>query len=175
MFEGDPQCWSTDDVVEAFKGYIRKLEAGYRPDWFNDASERRRVARMLPPDLLAESLGQYSKSPEVLYELLRLIDYGKVTSCADAVFELYRAPETSNWDCYHALVTLAAVAKPDQRKAIAQDLVSGKLQSNELIAAAFEAVGPQTLTVEELTAILRHTRPESDFGGGPMARLQEPS
>ena len=39
MFEGDPQCWSTDDVVEAFKGYIRRLEAGYRPDWLNDASE----------------------------------------------------------------------------------------------------------------------------------------
>jgi hypothetical protein len=40
LFGGDPQCWSTDDVVEAFEGYLRRLESGYKPDWFNDASER---------------------------------------------------------------------------------------------------------------------------------------
>ena len=51
-----------------------------------------------------------------------------------------------------------------------QDLVSGKLQSNELIAAAFEVVGLQTLTVEELTAILRCAQPESAIGGGPVVR-----
>jgi hypothetical protein len=170
MFEGDPQCWSTEDIVEAFKGYIQRLEAGYRQDWWNSESELRRVARVLPPDLLAESLGPYSKSQEVLYRLLRLIDYGKVTPCADAVFALYRAPETSEENRQYALSTLASVAKSEQREAIAEDLISGKLQSNALIAAALRAVGLQTLTVEDLTAILRRTPPESDVGGGLVAR-----
>jgi hypothetical protein len=170
MFEGDPQCWSSDDDVEAFKAYLRKLEAGYRPDWFNDASERRRVARMLPPDLLAEGLSRYSKTPEILYELLRLINNGKVAFSADAVFALYRASEASDRDRCHALVTLATVATPDQREAIAQDLVSGKFQSNELIAAACEVVGLQALTVEQLTTILRCAQPESATGGGPVVR-----
>jgi len=61
----------------------------------------------------------------------------------------------------HALVTLATVAKPDQRQAIALDLASGKLQSDELIVTALRAVGLQTLTVEELTEIFRHTQPAS--------------
>lgn len=166
MFEGDPQCWSTDDVFEAFKGYLQKLETGYRRDWFNTASELRRVARMLPPGFLAGSLSQYSKSSEVLYELLTLINHGKVASCADAVFALYCDPERSDQDRSYALITLASVAKPDQRQAIAADLVSGRLQSDELIATAFRVVGLQSLTVAELTAILRHAQPESDFGGG---------
>ena len=140
MYEGDPQCWSTDDVVEAFKGYLRKLEAGYRPDWWNDASELRRVTNMLPPDLLAEDLNRYSRSPEVLYELLRLINGGKMASCADAVFALYCAPETSDQVRGHALITLATVAKPDQRQAIAAGLVSGKLQRDELVVAALRVV-----------------------------------
>lgn len=169
MFGGDSQCWSTDDVVEAFNGYIRRLESGYRSDWWNDASELRRVARKLPPDFLAESLSRYSTSPEVLYQLLTLVNYGKVTSCADAVFALYRVPETNDRDRSHALVTLASVAKPDQREAIAENLVSGKLQSDELIATTLRAVGLQALTVEELTEIFHRTRPESDFGG-PMVR-----
>ena len=95
MFEGDPQCWSADDVIEAFKGYLQRLETGYRRDWWNDASELRRVARMLPPDFLAESLNRYSESPEVLHELLRLVSHGKVTACADAIFQLYCDSETS--------------------------------------------------------------------------------
>jgi hypothetical protein len=170
MFEGDPQCWSTDDVVEAFTGYIRRLETGYRPDWWNWASELRRVARMLPPHLLLESLVQYSKSPGVLYHLLTLVNHGKVTSCADAVFALYRAPDTSDEDRSHVLVTLATIAKPDQRQAIAEDLVSGKLQSNELVAAAVRIVGLPALTVEQLTAIIRRAQLESDIGGGPMVK-----
>ena len=169
MFEGDPERWSADDVVEAFTGYIRRLESGHRPNWINDASELRRVARALPPGLLVDYLTQYSNSSEVISPLLLLVEYGRVMSCADAVFALYRDPGTSPRHRYVALRTLATVATPEQRAAIADDLVSGKLKTNELIGEAFKAVSLHSLTVEQITAVFQHTHPESEFGGGPMA------
>lgn len=169
MFEGDPERWSADDVVEAFAGYIRRLESGYRPNWFNDSSEFRRIAQVLPPGLLADYLTRYSKAPEVISPLLSLVQYGKVMSCADAVFALYRNPGTSPRHRYCTLRTLATVATPEQRAAIADDLVSGKLKTNDLIGEAFKAVNPRSLTVEQITAVFQHTHPESEFGGGPMA------
>ena len=166
---GDPERWSADDIVEAFTGYIQRLESRHRPDWINDASELRRVARALPPGLLAGYLTQYSNSSEVISPLLLLVEYGRVMSCAEAVFALYRDPGTSPRHRYVALRTLATVATPEQRAAIADDLVSGKLKTNELIGEAFKAVSLHSLTVEQITAVFQHTHPESEFGGGPMA------
>ena len=111
MFEGDPERWSADDVVEGFTGYIRRLESGHRLNWINDASELRRVARALPAGLIVDYLTRYSNSSEVISPLLLLVEYGKVMPCADAVFALYRDSGTSPRHRYVALRTLATRAE----------------------------------------------------------------
>ena len=170
MFEGDPQRWSDDDVVIAFtvNGYILRLESGYQPNWWNDASELRRVGKKLPPKLLVDLLSRYSKSPEISYRLLSLIKHAKIMSCADAVFAIYRTEESSLKNRDIALNTLSAVATPAQRADITQDLVKGELEGNELIASALGVVGLNHLTADQLRQILDHTGAEPEYGAGPM-------
>jgi hypothetical protein len=170
MFEGDPLRWSTDDVVQAFRGYLRRLEAGYRPNWWNDASELRRVAHKLPPQLLSDLLTQYSRSPEVFNRLLSLVRHGRIYSCANAIFAIYRARTTTLPIRRHALDVLSVVATLEQRATIAADLVAGKLEGNELISQAICVVDLRKLTVRQLTKILQSTGPESEFGSGPMVK-----
>jgi hypothetical protein len=124
MFEGDPQRWSTEDVIEAFEGYIKKVEDGYREDWFNDKSELKRVARMLPPLLLSERLSQYSKKPEVFSRLLPLIKHGRVEDCAEVVFSVYRDPASTDRERLYALEVLSAISTPAQRNTLIEDLLS---------------------------------------------------
>lgn len=67
------------------------------------------------------------------------------------------------------MITLSAVAAPAHKAAIAEDLVSGKLQSEELTAAGLEVVGIENLDAGQLTKIFWTTGPEDEFGGGPIA------
>ena len=169
MFEGDPQRWSTDDVVEAFDGYIKKRETGYRPNWWNDVSEVRRVARMIPQQLMTEYLSRYSKKPEILGDLLPLVKHGRMETCGDILFSIYRDCSSSGRERHYALVVLSAIAAPGHEAAIAEDLVSGKLQNDELMAAALEVVGIGKLDVGQLTKIFLATGAEKEFETGPMA------
>lgn len=170
MFEGDPQRWSTEDVIEAFEGYIGRLQAGYNPDWWSFGSEIRRVARMLPPQVLAEYLSRYAKKPEVFTRLLTLVRHGRVEDCADIVFSVYRDVSSSDEERHLALIALSAVSTFAHRTAIADDLLSGKLKSNELVAAGLEVVGVESLDVGQLAKVFANTGPEDEFGGGRMAR-----
>ena len=169
MFEGDPQRWSTDDVVEAFDGYIKKRETGYRTNWWNDVSEVRRVARMIPQQLMAEYLSRYAKKPEILGDLLPLVKHGRMEACGDILFSIYRDCGSSEREGLYALVVLSAIAAPAHKAAIAEDLVSGKLQNDELMAAGLEAVGIENLDVGQLTKIFLATGPENEFDAGQMA------
>jgi hypothetical protein len=169
MFEGDPQRWSTDDVVEAFEGYVKKREAGYRPNWWNDVSELRRASRMIPQRLIAQYLSRYTKKPEILGDLLPLVKHGRIEACGDILFSIYRDCTFSERERCNALITLSAVAAPPHKTAIAEDLVSGRLQSDELMAAALEVVGIEKLDVEQLRKIFLATGPENEFEAGPMA------
>jgi hypothetical protein len=169
MFEGDPQRWSTDDVVEAFDGYFKKRETGYRPNWWNDVSEVRRVARMIPQQLMAEYLSRYANKPEILGDLLPLVKHGRMEACRDILFSIYRDCTFSERERLYALVVLSAIAAPAHKAAIAEDLVSGKLQNDELMAAALGVVGIEKLDVGQLTKIFLATGPEKEFETGPMA------
>ncbi len=170
MFEGDPQRWSAEDVVEAFERYIKKIEGGYRRDWFNDTSELVRVARMLPTELLSEYLNRYSKNPEIFTELLALVKYGRIVACAEIVFSGYRDSACSDRERIYALEVLSAISSPAHRRALAKDMLSGALKSNELIAAGLGVVGIQNMSAEELAKIFSNAGPEAEFGAGPMAR-----
>jgi len=169
IYEGDPQQWSVDDVVDAFEGYLNLLTCGFRPDWWNDASEYRRVARMIPAEALSRWIEAYSDNHDVLPRLLTIVEYGRVTSCADQVFALYRRAGFTNPIVRYLLDTLAVIATVEQRTSIVEDLLSGRLAGNDFLANGIKAVGLPRLSVDQLETSFRRAAAESGFGGGPMA------
>lgn len=168
-FEGDPQQWSADDVVDAFEGYLNRLKSGYRPDWWNDASEFRRVARVIPAATLSRWIDAHQNDLAALPRPLTLVTYGRVMSCADQVFALYRREETPDRLRRHLLETLAVVATTEHRAGIAEDLLSGRLEGNDLIADGIKAVGLARLSVDQIASCFRRADAESEYGGGSMA------
>jgi len=173
MFEGDPQQWSSSDVEVAFEGYLNRLEAGYQPDWWNDASEFRRVARMLSPTILEKHLWKYFENSKILSKLLTLIKHGKISACSALVYEIYKNPHTIPRHKNYALITLDSIASPEQRKAIADDLVSGVLKHNMLIASALVVTGLEILTVGQMTEVLVKCDPEPEYGGSLSRAIED--
>lgn len=168
IYEGDPQQWSVDDVVEAFEGYLNLLTSGFRPDWWNDPAEYRRVARMIPAEALSRWIESYSDNYDVLPRLLTIVEHGRGTSCADQVFALYRHAGFTNPIVRYLLDTLAVIATVEQRASIVEDLLSGRLQGNEFISDGIKAVGLVRFPQDQLITCFQRAEPESRFGG-PMA------
>lgn len=169
IFEGDPQQWSADDAVDAFDGYLDRLKSGYRPDWSNDASEFRRVARVIPAATLSRWIDAHQNDLTALPRLLTLVTYGRVMSCADQIFALYRREETPDRLRRDLLETLAVVATTEHRASIAEDLLSGRLVGNDLIADGIKAVGLARLSLDQIASCFRRADAESEYGGGSMA------
>jgi hypothetical protein len=69
-----------------------------------------------------------------------------------------------------ALLTLSAIAEERHRASIKIDLSEGRMTSNELVAAALLVVNFKSFTPAEFTKVLEATKPESDFGLGPVSR-----
>jgi len=173
MFEGDPQHWSSSDVEVAFEGYLSRLESGYQPDWWNDASEFRRVAQMLSPTIIEKHLSKYSENHKILNRLLTLIKHGKISACSALVYDIYNNPDTIPRHKNYALITLDSIASPEQRKAISGDLVSGVLKLNMHIASALVVTGLENLTVEQLTKVFAKCDPEPEYGGSLSRAVED--
>lgn len=168
-FEGDPQQWSEDDVVDAFEGYLDRLKSGFRADWWNDASELHRIARVIPSGRLLKWLDLYRDDTDVLPKLLTIVKYGRISACADRVFAMYQDADTSNRLHRLSLDVLATIATDDQRATITSDVLAGRFAGNDLIAECIEAIGLAQLSVDQLVTCFGHTVAESDYGSGPMA------
>ncbi|HNK51148.1 MAG TPA: hypothetical protein PKL59_19250 [Nitrospira sp.] len=169
MFEGDPQQWSVDDVVDAFSKYLERVKSGFRADWYNEASEFRRVAQVLPPTQLSTWIAAYRNDLDVVVKLLTVIKHGRVTVCADHVFSMYRDGQNVPRLLGPSLDTLSIVGTSDHRAQITEDLLSGRLAGNERIAAGIRAVGLAHLTFDHLLKVLAQTQSEDRYGGGTMA------
>jgi len=169
IFEGDPQQWSVDEVVGAFAGYLDRVKSGFRADWYNDPSEFRRVAKMIPPAQLSTWIDAYRDDLEILVKLLTVIKHGRVTVCADQVFALYRDRQDVPRLLGPSLDTLSIVATSDHRAQITKDLLTGRLAGNERIAAGILAVGLAHLTFDQLLNAFAQTQSEHPNGGGTMA------
>lgn len=170
MFEGDPDSWSDADVTDGFQGYIRRLNFGFRPDWWNDLSELRRVARRLPASLLNDLLKDNPDSVRVTSSLLSLISHGHITGCASEVFRMYRSDARTTRFQLYALEVLETLATDQQRTEIRTDLIGGRLDSNEMLAAALRVAKIDSLSLDELIGIFKNTQVEEEYGTGPMAR-----
>jgi len=170
LFEGDPEAWDLVTANLAFAAYIERIEKGLRTDWWNTPSEFRRLARRLPPGRVAGLLADQQPNSRVTTALLPLVKHGRLQDCGEVVFEMYRRPEASPRERQLALITLAELASPGDRAILKDDLLQGRLQSNELIAAALSAANWTTFAVEQLIQVFKTSRPESSYGTGPMAR-----
>lgn len=170
LFEGDPEAWDTIAADRAFLAYVGRLKAGLRTDWYNDPSEFRRVARRLPLRRVASLLAAQPACSNLTISLLLLVEYGRLMDCADAVFGIYRNLDSSPRERQYALVTLAAGASAEHRAAVRDDLLAGRLASNELIASALGVIEVGALRAEDLVNVFLAAGAESGYGSGPMAR-----
>lgn len=171
LFEGDPEAWDAISANVAFTDYVERVKDGLWTDWWNNASEFRRLARRLLPGRVANLLSAQAPGSRVITALLPLVTHGHLTDCADVVFGMFRRSEASPREQQYALASLAAVASPEHRAAIKQDLLERRLQSNELISAALAVADWERLTITELVQIFEAAHAESGYGSGPMARV----
>lgn len=168
LFDGDPEAWDVLSADQAFLGYVQRLKDGLETDWYNNASEFRRIGRRLPRGRVAALLADTQLSVQVRMALLPIIKHARLTDCADAVFRLYRNPSASPRERRYAIEVLGAIATPEQSDVIKSDLLSGNLTSNELIASALAVVDWKSFTVDELSKVFTSTI--SEGGYGPMAQ-----
>lgn len=169
LFEGDPQRWSSDDVVDAVDRVLDKLRFGYQPDWWNYASEFRRLSRMIPSGVLSSWIERYRSDPAVMNKLLMVVKHGRMTECAEQIFALYRTSEQVDGLHLHVLNALQSVATPAQRDAITKDILTGRLSGNKSIAEGIKAIGVEHMTVEQLAGCFGKAEAERAFGGGALA------
>ncbi len=170
MFEGDPTTWTEAEVIDAFQRYISRLDAGFRPDWWNGLGELRRVARCIPAHILSQLLRSYAKSQLALPKILAMVHHGSKAECADDVFSIYRNNGSESRFALYALHVLPEIARPTHRTAIKFDLLKARIKGNEFVAAAMDAVGFEHFKLRELAVLFSRAEEELDHGGGPMAR-----
>lgn len=168
LFEGDPEAWDEKSADQAFMGYVHRLGEGLRIDWYNDASEFRRVGRRLPLGRVAGLLADEKVPSTVKSSLLPLAKHGRLHDCADAVFNLYSDVLAPPRERGYALDVLVTLGRPEHREAIKQDLLNGALTSNGLVASALEVIDWPSLGTEGLSKLFRNTEEENRYGNGAM-------
>lgn len=155
MFEGDPERWSKDDVVDAFDALLHKLAAGYRPNWYNDESELRRLARQIPEDVLCDQLTRFAKIPNALHRILSLVKYAGARACASLVRDLYCDPNAQPEEIAWFIDVLGVIGRPEDQRMLVEDLIGGRLKDAESIALAISAAGIARFSDQELRGVLR--------------------
>lgn len=169
LFEGDPEAWDTLSADQAFMGYIQRLKDGFKANWYNDASELRRVGRKLPPGRIAGLLADPKLPSNVKAALFAVVKHSRLWDCSDVLFRIYNNSTSTQWERRYALEILAAIARPADREQIKQDLLSGKLSSNELLASALEAIDWAGLTLKQLINVFMATTAEESYGESAMS------
>ena len=168
LFDGDPEAWDVLSADQAFLGYVQRLKDGLKTDWYNNASELRRVGKCLPSGRIAALLADTELPAQVRIALMPIIKHARLSDCADEVFGLYRSASASPRERRFAIEVLETIGTPSQREVIKFDLLSGTLASNELIASAIAAFDWKNLTVGELSKVFTTAVSESSYG--PMTQ-----
>lgn len=168
LFDGDPEAWDRLSADAAFARYVQRLCEGFRPDWYNNAAEFKRVGNALSPGLIARYLSDTALPTNVKVSLLPIVVHAHLSDCAPAVFDLYARSPSGSREQLRALQSMSTLATREQREAIQVALLSNSLQSNELIAAAL-SVAWESLTATELAHVLMTASWEREYG--PIARV----
>lgn len=171
VFEGDPEAWDSLSADLAFTKFIERVKSELRTDWWNTESEFRRVARRLPAGRVSQLIGENVTNPRVVAKLCSFVKHGRLLDCEPVIFDIYRRSEASPRERRIALNALAAVATPEHREAVKDDLLRGHLASDELMAAALTVVDWHRLTVDDLACIFK--RSTDSFAYSPIPRVIE--
>lgn len=169
LFDGDPEAWDVLSADQAFLGYVQRLKDGLKTDWYNNASEFRRVGKCLPSGRIAALLTDTELPTQVRIALMPIIKHARLTDCADAVFGIYRNTAASSRERRYAIEVLETIGTPEQREVIKVDLLSGTLASNELIATAIAAVDWKNFAVGELAKVFTTAASEERYGSMTQA------
>ena len=167
LFDGDPEAWDVLTVDQAFLGYVQRLKSGLKTDWYNNASEFRRVGKCLPSGRVAALLADTELPSQVRIALMPIIKHARLTDCAETVFGIYKNASAPPRECRYAIDALQTIATHDQRQAFLADLLAGTLTSNELIASVITIVDWEKLTADELSKVFANSTSEESYG--PMS------
>jgi hypothetical protein len=170
LFEGDAEAWDTVSADQAFVAYVRRLKGGLRTEWYNDASEFRRIGRRLPPGRVAGVLSDPELPPHVRRSLLPIAKHGRLSDCAEIVFGMYRSATSNARERLYALDVLKTLGSPTHRAAIKEDLLSGSLTPSSVAATALAVADWSSLNVDELATVFKAAEPEGTYGTGAFAR-----
>lgn len=169
LFDGDPEAWDVLTVDQAFLGYVQRLKGGLKTDWYNNASEFRRVGKCLPSGRVAALLADTELPSQVRIALMPIIKHARLTDCAETVFGIYKNASAPPRECRYAIDVLQTIATHDQREALKADLLSGALTSNELIASMITVVDWKSLTADELAKVFANSASEESYGPMTLA------
>ncbi|WLE96916.1 MAG: hypothetical protein QTN59_19840 [Candidatus Electrothrix communis] len=168
-FDGDPESWDELSADRAFMAYLQRLQDGLRTDWHNDASEYRRVGRRLSAGKIASLLAEPNQPERIRVTLFSYAKFARLTDCAKVAFNIYQDAKKPDGERGWALAILEEVGTQEQRAAIKKDLLTGKLTTNELIAAALPVIDWKSLTVEQLSSIFKVVADEDRYDFSPMS------
>ena len=169
IFDGDAQAWDEPTADAAFAAYLDAMNKGYVPSWSNSNAEYRRVGLRLSPGLVARKISEGNHTLRAQYTLFSIAKQARLKDCAGRVFDVYRRSDAPPRERRLALEVLENIASEDHRSAITDDLVMGRITSNELIAAALGCSNWQTLHPQKLSAIFNLTESEVSYSSGSMA------
>ncbi len=167
-FDGDPESWDELLADRAFEAYLQRLKNGLRTDWHNDASEYWRLGRRLSAGKIASLLAEPNQPEWIKTKLFFYAKFARLTDCAKVAFSIYQDEEKSDGERGWALAVLEEVGTLEQRAAIKDDLLSGKLTTNALIAAALPVIDWKSLTVKQFSDIFKAVADENYYNSGPM-------
>ncbi|ROZ66407.1 hypothetical protein EEB15_26730 [Ramlibacter sp. WS9] len=171
LHDGDPQSWDQLSADKAFKNWVTASTQGFRVDWTRSPSQYLRVGRSLGVGQVAEVLSNATVPSHVRSVCFRIARHAKLTDCAEIAFSILRSQSSLLWERRSALELLQSVGTPEHGAEILEDLKSGALATNDLVAHALPVVDWRQLTANELAAIFASTGDEEDTGMGPMAEL----
>lgn len=170
VFDGDPQAWDVPTADTTFNRFVGALSAGFAPNWNNSESEYRRLGLRLSPGLIAQHLTSVSLPWRARRTLLWIARSARLQDCSQQVFGIFRDDGAPLHERRVALEVLKFIATADQRSAITDDLLAGRLTVDALVSAAIPCSNWQSMSVPQLSAVFVGTRTEEHHGTEGLAR-----
>ncbi|MCI5211481.1 MAG: hypothetical protein D3910_22475, partial [Candidatus Electrothrix sp. ATG2] len=169
---GDPESWDELSVDKAFTEYLPQLQKGRNIYDDTREYEYRRVGRRLPRGRVALLIKDSRPQTRIWRDLLFYAKFAHLDDCAKILFDVYQDIENTDSERGWALWTLEAIGTSKQRATVKDDLLSGRLKTNKLIAAALPVIDWQSLTVKQLVDIFNTAGEEYDYSSEHIYGLE---
>lgn len=169
--EGDPASLTQTQRNQALKAYVTRYGSG---GWRRLTVPFIQIHRFASPEL-ADEIKQIWRNgienPEVRETLLRIIETGRISACADIAHEVLYNPKASTTE--QVIATQALVALDDARlhKIAASISTDSEQWSDRVAQNAALNLFPKYMSVEQLNSVLRWLPNEKNTIGNLSWRL----